>query len=215
MALKGHRVEPVAVSADGRRALTGQRFGQPAAQLWDATNGEPIGPPLANAGQVGAVAFSPSGEFFATAAGNIAKLWNTATRATVGEPIVHPGGVGSVQFSADGKTLLTYCNLSDHTGQVHFWDVPSGKAVLPPRTFPHEIAAVSFLPDGKSAAAVSSGEAHIWPLPLPAIAPIDRLRLQLQLWTGMELRDVVGYQALSAETWLQQKQELEGAISKP
>ncbi len=211
IALGGHRVEPVAVSPDGRRAVSGQGFGQPPAQLWDATTGQPIGPPLVDAGQVTAVAFSPSGELFATATGNMARLWYTATGKQLGGPIVHKGSIGGVEFSPDSKTLLTSCSLPDHTGQVDFWDVPSGQAVLPPRVFAHAVDAFTMLPDGKSVAAVSDGEMRIWPVPLPATEEIDRLRRRFQVWTGMELRDVVGYQALDPETWLKRKQELEAA----
>ena len=48
---------------------------------------------------------------------------------------------------------------------------------------------------------------HIWSLPVPATDDVDRLRLRMQVWTGMELRDVVGYQALGSEAWLQRKRE--------
>jgi len=116
-----------------------------------------------------------------------------------------------VQFSPDSKTLLTSCNLPDHTGQVVLWDVPSGQAVLPPRVFDHAVDAIVFLPDGKSVAASSDGQMRIWPAPLPATEDIERLRLRFQVGTGMELRDVVGYEPLDSETWLRRKQELEAA----
>ena len=77
------------------------------------------------------------------------------------------------------------------------------------------MTAVAFLPDGKSVAAASDGDIHIWPLPLPVSDDVDRLRLRLQVWTGMELRDVVDYQTLAPETWLERKQKLEGAKTKP
>ena len=215
VAIRAHRVGPIAVSPDGSRAVSGQGFGQPPPQLWNATTGEPIGPPLANAGAVSAVAFRSDGKMFATAAGNVARFWDAATGAPVGEPMVLKGEIGSVEFSADGKTLLTRCSLPDHTGQIGYWDVPSGQPVLPPRVFPHDVSAVAFLPDGISVAAASDGDIRIWPLPLPVSDDVDRLRLRLQVWTGMELRDVVGNQALSPESWLERKQKLEGAKTTP
>ncbi len=213
--LGNHRAEPVAVGPDGRRAVSGQGFGQPAPQLWDATTGQPIGSPLADAGQVSAVAFSPDGTVFATAAGNLARFWDAATGAPLCPPMVHKGGIGAVAFSPDGKALLTSCNLADHSGQVAFWDVPSGQSILPPRTFPHPVDAIAFRPDGKAVAAVSDGEIRVWPVAVPATDDVERLRLRFQVWTGMELRDVVGYQALDPDTWLRRKQELDGAGSKP
>jgi hypothetical protein len=47
------------------------------------------------------------------------------------------------------------------------------------------------------------------PLPAPVSDDIDRLRLQFQVWTGAELRDVVGYQPLTPEEWLKRKRRLE------
>jgi WD40 repeat protein len=209
--LGGHRVEPVAVGPDGRRAVSGQS----PAQLWDATTGQPIGPSLADAGQVTAVAFSPDGQTFATAAGNQARFLDTATGAPLGEPMVHKGGTGAVAFSPDGKTLLTSCNLPDHSGQVAFWDAPSGQSVLPPRLFPHAVEAIAFRPDGKAVASASDGEIRVWSVAVPADEDVERLRLRFQVWTGMELRDVVGYQPLTPEGWLQWKTELEGADKGP
>jgi len=129
--------------------------------------------------------------------------------------MVHKGGIGAVAFSPDGKSLLTSCNLADHSGQVALWDVPSGQSVLPPRPFPHAVDAIAFRPDGKAVAAVSDGEIRIWPVAVPATDDVERLRLRFQVWTGMELRDVVGYQALDAETWQRRKQELDSAEREP
>ena len=59
----------VAFSPDGKRVLTGcqesvERPGE--SRLWDATTGEPCGPPLPQNGQVMAIAFSPDGKLVLT-----------------------------------------------------------------------------------------------------------------------------------------------------
>jgi hypothetical protein len=79
-------VSSVAFSADGKAVLTGSLGGT--AQLWGATTGRPLAPPLVQ-DEPGAtsVAFSPDGKVVLTGSHNgTARLWEAAT----GQPLAPP-----------------------------------------------------------------------------------------------------------------------------
>jgi WD40 repeat protein len=211
------RTEPVAVSPDARYVVTGTSRAQPAqtAALWDVTARKRLDTPLlAKAGGVSHIAFSADGRLFATGGGTVVRLWRTEGGTPVGDPMVHKGDVTGLTFTPDGKTLVSSNRLPDGSGEVCLWDVPTGRPVLAPRRFPHGVDLIAVLPDSGSALAVSNRTVHVWPLPTPVGDDIDRLRLQLQVWTGAELRDVVGFQPLGAEQWLRRRRALAGQRSE-
>ena len=68
----------VAYSPDGKIILTGCADGT--ARLWDASTGQPIGPPMRHENGVEAVAFSPDGTTVLTGSiDNTARLWDVDT----------------------------------------------------------------------------------------------------------------------------------------
>jgi WD40 repeat protein len=75
-------VRQVALSADGRTALTGW---DRVAQLWDAVTGRAVGPPLAHAGLAGPMTFSPDGWVFVTTSDD-GTAWLRAVPALDGDP---------------------------------------------------------------------------------------------------------------------------------
>jgi hypothetical protein len=77
------------------------------------------------------------------------------------------------------------------------------------------VAAIAVRPDGQAVATATDKEIRIWPVAAPAADDVGRLRRRFQVWTGMELRDVVGYQALDAETWHRRRRELESSPKEP
>jgi WD40 repeat protein len=139
--------------------------------------------------------------------------------------MMHKLPVVAVAFSPDGKTLLTGC--SDDfltTGEARLWDATTGQSIASPRSFSRGVTAIAFRPDGQTVAIAGEtlslrgpgdGEVSIWHLPSPTSDEVERLRLRFQIWTGMELRDAVSYQPLTAETWLQRKRELESGENGP
>ena len=92
-----------AFSPDGTTVLTGSEDGT--ARLWDASTGQPIGPPFRHGGplRLGSVAFSPDGRTALTGS-----LDQTARFWPLPEPI--PGDVGRVRLWA---SVLTGLELDD------------------------------------------------------------------------------------------------------
>src|SRR5262249_5499299 len=100
----------VALSADGRTALTGST--DKTARLWDAATAEPLGRPLEHALPVWAAVFSPDGTKVLTATsdwdGNECRghLWDVATgKELLSTPPV-AGRVTLAAFLPDGEAFL-------------------------------------------------------------------------------------------------------------
>jgi WD40 repeat protein len=101
-------VTSLAVSPDGRRAVTGSE--DATARVWDLESGAAVGPPLRSDAPVMAVAFSPDGKRVATAGGAFAvsgevRVWDADRGVALGKPVRLPGMVLVIGFSADGKRL--------------------------------------------------------------------------------------------------------------
>jgi WD40 repeat protein/tRNA A-37 threonylcarbamoyl transferase component Bud32 len=161
-------VVAVAVSADGKTALTGSWDNT--ARLWDTASGKPIGPPLRHQGigQVNAVALSADGKTGLTGgADKTAQLWDAATGKPIGPPLPHQGEVLRVALSADGKTALT--GSRDKTARV--WNTATGKPIGPPLQHQDMVMAVALSANGKTVLTGSNartllgipyGEARLW-----------------------------------------------------
>jgi WD40 repeat protein len=200
------RVEVVAMSPDGRIALTG---GGSEARLWEATTGKPLGPPLAHQGMIRAAAFSPDGRTVLTGGDdNTARLWEVATGHQVGGALMHSDKVNVLAFSPDGRTIVTADfppTLPVACGIIHFWDVSTGKLLCPPFR-PPRIRSVMFAPDGRTV--LVGGIFTVWSVKAPA-APLEeaigRLVLTTQLSTSRDLdtAGVAGWQTMA--TWQRRK----------
>jgi tRNA A-37 threonylcarbamoyl transferase component Bud32 len=140
-------VNAVALSADGKTALTGS-FDK-TARLWETATGEPIGPPLQHQYQVIAVALSADGKTALTRSlDRTARLWETATGKPIGPPLQHRQmDVVAMALGADGKTVLTGSN--DKTARL--WDTATGKPIGSPLPHQREVSAVALSADGKTA----------------------------------------------------------------
>jgi WD40 repeat protein len=153
----GGRVETAALSADGKRVLTGNIDNT--AILWDARSGEQLRIFNGHSAPIEAVAFSADGERVLTGSANgMAILWEASSAKKMQKFEVPTGGVDSapwvhtVALSGDGKRALTSSHI-DNTTIV--WDVSSGKRI---RTLKSG-AAAALSADGKRV--LTAGEAAI------------------------------------------------------
>lgn len=130
--------------------------------FWSVTaeKPEPIQSVKAHEGWIRTIAVSPDGQLFATAGNDLlVKIWNS-DGSLVRELPGHEKHIYSVRFHPGGEFLLS----GDLGGQVHQWDLQSGKLV---RTFDAKdlhtynkgqqvdyggVRDLAFSPDGKSLA---------------------------------------------------------------
>jgi hypothetical protein len=107
-----------------------------------------------------ALAFSPDGAFFATAADDdTARIWDTETQQEVVR-LQHGAGVNTIAFSPDGGTLLS----GSYDVTARLWEVPSGREILR-QTHASSVYAVAFHPDGTAVASGdNTGNVKIWGL---------------------------------------------------
>jgi hypothetical protein len=118
------RVNAVAISPDGTRALAGSSDGT--AQLWEPASGRPIAPALRHGGSVLAVAFSPDGTLAVTAAADWrVRLWKSDTGVEARPPLDHGGPIERVVFSPDGRHLAT----GGPNRPARLWDLSSGHSI--------------------------------------------------------------------------------------
>jgi WD40 repeat protein len=149
------------------------------AQVYDLSQGKPIGPPLVHGGEMFLAVFSPDGRLVATSARDrTTRIWDAATGNPLTPPLHHGRLVRRAAFSADGRWLLT----TTDDGVVRVWEVASRELVQAlPR--PNATGPTALSPDGRLVAvadtngalwvrdAVSDKVLHgPWKLPAAAIA---------------------------------------------
>ena len=135
-------VRTVAYCPKGLRAVL--RIDQHVYQMFDAEQGEPIGPPVKHE-KTSAVAISPDGTRFATGDGaGLIRVWEAATGELALEPIVHGGGVAALAFSAHGSRIVS----GGSTRMALLWDAATGAPIGAPMRQRDIVIAVAFSPDG-------------------------------------------------------------------
>jgi WD40 repeat protein len=155
----------IACADDGRSILTsGWRRSERehGAQFSDATNGQPIGPPLLHESAIRGVALSRKGNVAITGSDDgTARLWDARTRKPLCPPLRHQGQVLAVALNAEGTLALT--GSVDKTARL--WKVPSGEPVGDVFRHPGQVWAVAFRPDGQAVlTGCDDGSARLWTL---------------------------------------------------
>jgi WD40 repeat protein len=159
-------------------------------------------------GSVMTVAFSPDGQQVATGSfDNTAMVWDAKTGAAISEPMQHGGPFWyAVAISGDGRTVVTGCD--DHT--VRIWDIATARPIGP--MLRHEAAlrtAVFTNDDSQIITGTSAGKTRIWNVwRSPMEGEVGRIKLWLQMSTGMELDDDGEVRPLSPDSWQERRKSL-------
>jgi WD40 repeat protein/tRNA A-37 threonylcarbamoyl transferase component Bud32 len=166
---------------------------------WETETGRCLGEVAEHPRGVVALAFSRDGRLLAT--GGVDRtvlLWDVAGRKGVGEPLRHEELVWAVCFSPDGKTVLT--GSQDRTARL--WETATGRPLGPPLRHPEPVRAVAFRPDGALLVTGSQdGRARVWPGPTPAADSTPRLKLRVQVLTGLDLDEHGAVRVLPTTAW--------------
>ncbi|HEY7315921.1 MAG TPA: serine/threonine-protein kinase [Gemmataceae bacterium] len=201
--VQGEVVWQVAFSPDRRTAAIAS--GDETARLWNLERREPFGPPLLHQNRVVGLDFSPDGRFLATASTDkTARVWKADTGEAVDEPFDHAGAVWGVAW-ADERTLVTACR----DGRVRLWDVPTRTPVGPPWVHEGIVWAVACHPASRSVLTGSDDKtACLWRIPPPWTNDAKRVRLCVEVSTGLELDGLGVAHWLEAPSWESRRQAL-------
>jgi TIR domain/WD domain, G-beta repeat len=155
-AVKGDWNYSVAVSHDGRTALSGGESNT--LTVWDIATGEMIRT-FAAQSSAHSVAISPDGRF-ALSGSSLLESWELATGKELGTfGGIGSGFVNSVAFSPDGRNALSSGGSNTST----LWDVATGKEIREFAGHIDTVNSVAFSPDGRSALSGSDDDTlRLW-----------------------------------------------------
>jgi WD40 repeat protein len=144
----------VAVSADGKRAISGGYGPNQTLRLWDLETGEEIRRYTAYQSSVYGLAFSPDSKqaLFGALDQNAAMLLDLESGEIVKRFAGHTGWVVAIALSVDGKRSLS----ASHDTTVRVWDTATGREVTRFTGHSGLAGAVAISPDGTRAVSGST-----------------------------------------------------------
>ena len=108
-------------------------------------------------------------------------------------------------FSPDGRSALT--GSADKTARL--WDAATGLPRGPALRHDGAVLAVAFSPDGRSALTGSDDNtARLWFLPEKVHEAPDRLRLWVEVITGLAMNEWGDMRLLKPDEWKQRRDQL-------
>ena len=142
----------VAVTADGKRLVTGSRDGT--AKVWDLLSGRELLTLQGHGHPVTCVAVTPDGQrvVIGSKDGTV-RVWDTASN---GEPLLLEGHVGPIQSVAvysDGRRLVT----GGGDGTARLWELPGGRPLLTVQGWDWYLRSAVVTPDGRRLVAGNGG----------------------------------------------------------
>jgi WD40 repeat protein len=156
------RLVKAAFSPDGERLATLSNGKK--ARLWNAKTRQPVGPPIADQGDVESIAFSPDGRVFATGSrdGRVV-LRDARTGASLGEPLPLdiPRAIG-LSFHPGGSYLAIGTE-----GGVVIWDFAGERALEPAWDIPAPVrqeipSELTYSPDGRMLISDYAPYLYLW-----------------------------------------------------
>jgi WD40 repeat protein/serine/threonine protein kinase len=198
-------VNSVAFSHDGKTYVTD-------GQGWETKTGKPVSERL-NARNAFLEVRSPDGKMLLTGDRHgAARLWDAATGKPLSEPMRHQHGISAIAFSRDGRMIAT----GSYDGTARLWDVATGKPIGGPLRHAHWPLFVELTPDGKLLSGDRTGVFR-WSVPSSREIDLERLRLGVEVATGLELDAGGTVIELDAKTWRERWERLRklGGLPRP
>lgn len=132
-------------------------------EVWDTTTGEAKEMRLGHLDRVKSIAFSPDGNYIASASfygfHNTARLWNVQTGKRIPIKNTHPKGVNLVVPSLDGPTFATV----ESDNAAHLWDSKTRNPKITLTGHTKQVSCVVYSPDNKTIATGSyDGTIRLW-----------------------------------------------------
>jgi WD40 repeat protein len=200
--------------------MMSDRFALPGkVEIWEVATGRRIAELVREPEQMRGFAFSPDETTFLTmtdADGHSlghavlgARLWDTRTCKPRSEPRDFGFGFGhgddmQAAFAPDGLTFMTL----QHDRLV-FWDARTARPLGDPIATGDTIFAEAFDPKGRTVATATQDGVRLWDAPQRIGGDPERLRLWIEVVTGLELDAGQWAVGLDAKTWQQRYRRLQ------
>jgi WD40 repeat protein len=225
-------VESLTFSPDGGRLLAGEN--PPAgrkmrAWLWDVKTGGQLGDPIGHSGGIpGAPVFSPDGRRLLGAADrDTARQWDARTGKPIPGLMFHGRQMDSFAYSPDGVVVATaglapsgddgrFSSPEQDGARVRFWDAgtgrPIGSAIMLEKAGNSK---VRFSADGRTLLAGNANELRLLPTPRQARGDGERVRLWIEVSTGLTMDAGGAVVRLDAGGWQQKQKRIEALGGAP